>query len=173
MSSQKPSRSFQGRVNHAQGQLFEWRIEAALRRYQQSGEAVVEKTPEPMRPLQRLEGGRFLAVFEKPAQPDYKGTLRGGRAVVFEAKHTSTGRMTQDRVTGEQAKRLDQHQQAGALCFVVCGFGQDVYRIPWKLWRSMQSAFGRKYITPQDVEEYRVPQGKGGVLLLLDGGLWR
>lgn len=30
MSSQKPNRSLQGRVNHAQGQLFEGRIEAAL-----------------------------------------------------------------------------------------------------------------------------------------------
>lgn len=151
MSSQKPSRSFQGRVNHAQGQLFEGRIEAALRRYQQRGEAVVEKTPEPMRPLQRLEGGRFLAVFEKPAQPDYKGTLRGGRAVVFEAKHTSTGRMTQDRVTGEQAKRLDQHQRAGGT--LLCGVRFWAGCIPHPLeaveihaisfWAKIHNATGR------------------------------
>ena len=83
----------QGMVNRAQGKLFEERIDAALAYYDRLGVASVEKTPEPMRPLKRLSEGRFVAVFEKPAQPDYKGTLQGGRAVVFEAKHTTTGQM--------------------------------------------------------------------------------
>ena len=110
-----------------------------------------------------------MAVFEKPAQPDYKGTLQGGRAVVFEAKHTSTGQMEQSRVTDAQAKRLDQHQALGALCFVVAGFGsEEVFRVPWKVWRDMKAAFGRKYVTPKDLEEYRVRLGATGKLLLLD-----
>lgn len=164
----------QGMVNRAQGKLFEERIDAALAYYDRLGLASVEKTPEPMRPLKRLSEGRFVAAFEKPAQPDYKGTLQGGRAVVFEAKHTTTGQMEQSRVTEAQAKRLEHHQELGALCFVVAGFGsEEVYRVPWKVWRDMKAAFGRKYVTPKDLEEYRVRLGRSGVLLLLEPGMWR
>ena len=167
--SKKDAQSYQGKVNRAQGKLFEERIDAALAYYDRLGLASVEKTPEPMRPIRSLSEGRFVAIFEKPAQPDYKGTLKGGRAVVFEAKHTSTGQMEQSRVTGVQAKRLEHHQELGALCFVVAGFGQeDVFRIPWMVWRDMKSAFGRKYVTPKDLEEYRVKLSWSGVLLLLD-----
>ena len=168
------SQRYQGMVNRSQGKLFEERIDAALAYYDRLGLAIVEKTPEPMRPLKRLSEGRFVAVFEKPAQPDYKGTLQGGRAVVFEAKHTSTGQMEQSRVTEAQAKRLEHHQELGALCFVVAGFGsEEVYRVPWKVWRDMKAAFGRKYVTPKDLEEYRVRLGRSGVLLLLEPGMWR
>ena len=169
----KYAKSYQGMRNRAQGKLFEQRIDAALVHYDYLGLASVEKTPEPMRPIKRLTEGRFVAVFEKPAQPDYKGTLKGGRAVVFEAKHTSTGQMEQSRVTADQAKRLDRHQALGALCFVVAGFGQeDVFRVPWEVWRDMKAAFGRKYVTPKDLEEYRVCLGSSGVLLLLEPGMW-
>lgn len=163
----KYAKSYQGMRNRAQGKLFEQRIDAALARYDRLGLATVEKTPEPMRPIKRLTEGRFVAVFEKPAQPDYKGTLKGGRAVVFEAKHTSTGQMDQSRVTADQAKRLDRHQALGALCFVVAGFGQeDVFRVPWEVWRDMKAAFGRKYVKPIDLEAYRVRTGQTGELLL-------
>lgn len=101
-------------------------------------------------------------------------TLQGGRAVVFEAKHTNTGQMEQSRVTEAQAKRLEHHQELGALCFVVAGFGaEEVFRVPWKVWRDMKAAFGRKYVTPKDLEEYRVRLGRSGVLLLLEPGMWR
>lgn len=163
----KYAKSYQGMRNRAQGRLFEQRIDAALARYDRLGLATVEKTPEPMRPIKRLTEGRFVAVFEKPAQPDYKGTLKGGRAVVFEAKHTSTGQMEQSRVTADQAKRLNSHQALGALCFVVAGFGQeDVFRVPWEVWRDMKAAFGRKYVKPIDLEAYRVRTGQTGELLL-------
>lgn len=169
-----PVNQYRGAVARAQGKRFESYIDASLKYYQQQGLAIVEKTPEPMRPLKRLSEGRFVAVFEKPAQPDYKGTLQGGRAVVFEAKHTSTGQMEQSRVTEAQAKRLEHHQELGALCFVVAGFGsEEVFRVPWKVWRDMKAAFGRKYVTPKDLEEYRVRLGRSGVLLLLESGMWR
>jgi len=45
--------------------------------------------------------------------------------------------------------------------------------VPWKVWRDMKAAFGRKYVTPKDLEEYRVRLGRSGVLLLLEPGMWR
>lgn len=55
-----------------------------------------------------LTQGHFVAVYVKKAQADFKGFLRGGLAVNFEAKHTDTPRMEQDRVTPEQADRLER-----------------------------------------------------------------
>ena len=96
-----PMKQYQGAVSRAQGKHFEEYIDLSLRYYEQRGEAVVEKTPEPMRPTKDLGNGKFIAYYEKAAQPDYKGTLKGGRAVVFEAKYTHSAQMEQSRVTRE------------------------------------------------------------------------
>ena len=157
-----------GAQNRARGKRFEERIELALRGYERRGEAVIEKTPEPMRVLRELGGGRFAACFEKMAQPDYKGVLRGGQAVVFEAKYTGTERLLQSRVTVEQAERMDAYAAAGAWCFIAAGFGSGaVYRIPWAVWRAMPERFGRRYVTQRELEPFRVPQDAAGFPLLL------
>ena len=142
------ARQYQGLVNRAQGLAFENLIERGLDYYRRQGLAVVEKTPEPMRVIKSLSGGRFQAVFTKKAQPDYKGTLNGGRAVVFEAKYTGSDSIEQSRVTPEQVAALEAHCQAGALCFVLVGFesGTEMWCIPWPVWRNMQNYFGHKHI---------------------------
>ena len=146
-----PRRQRQGAASKAQGKLFEDRLDAAFARYRESGFAIIEKTPEPMRPTESLGNGRFVAYFEKKAQPDYKGTIKGGRTVMFEAKFTSSVKMEQNRVTPGQAEYLDQHQALGARCYIVAGFSTgNVYRLPWNVWRDMKALFGRKYISESD-----------------------
>ena len=49
-----PMKQYQGAVSRAQGKHFEEYIDLSLRYYEQRGEAVVEKTPEPMRPTKDL-----------------------------------------------------------------------------------------------------------------------
>lgn len=164
-----PAAQYRGTLNKALGARFEGRIADSLLFYERSGEASVEKTPEPMRPTKNLGGGKFIAYYEKPAQPDYKGVIRGGRAVAFEAKYTTTGRMEQDRITEPQAERLDKYLALGAYAFVLVGFGDDaVYRIPWSIWKDMKEIVGRKYVTPDDLEEYRLHIGPGRIILVFD-----
>ncbi|MDR2513889.1 MAG: Holliday junction resolvase RecU [Christensenellaceae bacterium] len=169
VAAKDPARQYQGAVNHAQGKRFEDYIEQSLAYCEQRGIGTVEKTPEPMRPTKRLDGGKFIAFYEKQAQPDYKGTLKGGRSVVFEAKHTTDERIDQNRVTQEQGSRLDKHASMGAECFVVVGFSMnDFFKVPWEVWRDMKNHFGRKYATIEELEQYRVATGKMGYLLILD-----
>lgn len=164
-----PMKQYKGAVSRAQGKHFEEYIDLSLRYYEQKGEAIVEKTPEPMRPTKDLGNGKFIAYYEKAAQPDYKGTLKGGRAVVFEAKYTAAAQIDQSRVTREQAERLDDHHAAGALCFIVAGFGNgDVFRVPWEVWRDMKTHFGHKHATPEELDAFKVHTGRNGILLLLD-----
>lgn len=157
-----------GRRSRVAGEYWENMIEAACQHYRLKEMAEITKTPEPMKPLSRPNSkGQFTACYIKQAQPDYKGTLKGGRAVVFEAKHTDGDRMQQSIISPEQEKQLDRHAALGAECFVMVSFGfQQFFKVPWEVFRDMKTRYGRKYITPEDVQEYRV-RYIGGVIQFL------
>lgn len=156
-----------GARSKAAGDLFENMVNEACRYYSERGEAEIEKTPEPMKPLRRLEGGKFVAVYTKMAQPDYKGTFLGGKSIVFEAKHTDSDRLKRDVVSEEQEKRLEKHYLLGAECFVLISFGfQKFFKVPWNTFRDMKRIFGRKYLVPQDLKNYEIKY-IGGILRFL------
>lgn len=163
-------RSQKGLQSKRAGEHFENMITASLLWYKDKGVAFVEKTPEPMRPLRPPNRqGQFLACYTKAGQPDFKGTLAGGRAVVFEAKHTDGDRIEQSRLTQEQIDSLSEHSQLGAAAFVVVSFGlQDFYRVPWEVWRDMKEIYGHKHMKQAELEPYRV-QYIAGVIKLLEG----
>lgn len=169
MTAQEYRAHLQGQVNRAQGSSYEETIEASCVHYDLTGEAFIEKTPEPMKVIQVLDRARgiFKAVFKKPAQPDYKGTMKGGRAVCFEAKMTSTDRIKQDAVTPDQWEALDKHEAMGALCFVLVGLGHRHYRVPWEHWKDMRAMKGHKYMDADDLATYEVAY-KNGVIRFLD-----
>ena len=93
-----PKRQLLGKIARQKGQYFEQRLDGSFDYYRDRGYAVIEKTPEPMKVIKPEGSGRFLACYTKKAQVDYKGTLKGGRTILIEAKFTSTDRLTQDRV---------------------------------------------------------------------------
>lgn len=158
-----------GAASREKGKLFERRLDAAFAYYAEHGSAIIEKTPEPMRPTKSLGNGRFVAHFEKKAQADYKGVLKGGRTIIFEAKFTASDRLEQNRVGQNQTGYMERYSSLGARCFIVIGFSSGgVYRIPWKIWREMKDVFGRKYVKESDLGAYRVQEMKSGTLLLLD-----
>lgn len=163
-------RSQRGRQSRIMGDHFEGIIAASLKWYEDKGVACIEKTPEPMKPLRAPNRqGRFLACYIKAGQPDFKGTLTGGRSVVFEAKHTDSDRIEYSRLTDEQVEKLSTHHKLGAAAFVLVSFGlQDFYRIPWEIWRDMKAIYGHKHIKQTELEPFRV-QYIAGVLKLLEG----
>lgn len=155
---------FIGAKNRAQGEALEEQIEAACLFYRSLELADIEKTPEPMKVLKRLEEGQFLCCFEKKAQPDFQGTFSSGRSVMFDAKSTRTGRIHQDAVSDTQWEYLDRHQKMNALCFVLVSFGDMYAVVPWDDWKRMKELFGHKYMTRQEAEGYRVRYNTRGIL---------
>ena len=81
-------RKVAGLKNKVNGAFFEDIINQACDFYRVRGVADIEKTPEPVRLIKPIKGkpGYFVAVHNEAAQVDYKGFLRGGQAVEFEAK---------------------------------------------------------------------------------------
>lgn len=156
---ERAAAAVRGKASRLTGNLFEQMIDQTCIWYAEQGIAVIEKTPEPMRPISKPNrAGQFQACFIKQAQPDYKGTLRGGRTIVLEAKHTDHMRIAFERVSEEQQRQLEAYHNMGAVAVVLVSFGmQQFYCIPWTVWRDMKAYFGRKYIRAEDVPEFHVP----------------
>lgn len=152
-------RSYSSREANKSGAFFETLVEYSCARYKQMKIADIQKTPEPMRvvkPINRNKG-LFQAVFDKQAQPDFKGVLYGGRMIMFEAKRTKTAIMKKDRISYEQEVNFNSALELGAECFVLVSFSEQRYfRIPWKIWDNMESVFNKKSVNQNDLQQYEV-----------------
>lgn len=147
-------------MSNNRGHDFEEAIRQACLLYASQGRAKVEKTPEPFRVLEKREGGIFVGRFTAHAQPDFQGTLDGGRSIIFEAKYTTTDAMKRDVLTETQMETLERHHRCGALAAV---------------WRDMKEAFGHMSVSAAELEDFRVRFT--GAVLFLDyvhkiGGRW-
>lgn len=158
-----------GRRSRAKGKAFEELLDKTFAYYSSKGYAQIDKTPEPMKPIRSMGQGRFLACYTKAAQPDYKGTIKGGRTVMFEAKFTEHDRILQDAVNDEQTAYMLAAEALGARCYVVCGFSTGgVYRVPWGVWSNMKRIYGHKYVTEDEIKQYQVSKSWNGLLLILE-----
>lgn len=158
-----------GKHSKAAGKAFEDLINNSCAWYMQQKLAKIEKQAEPMRPVKSLGRGQYVAIFESKAGTDYKGTLKGGRAVVFEAKHTDSDRILRNVVKEWQLQYLVDHDRLGALCFVLISFGMhSYYRIPIADWLAMKQKYGRLYLKEDDIQEYKL-RTQGVKILFLEG----
>lgn len=151
------SRSVNKKSN-AQGKIFEKLIEMGCQKYAMLGKAFVEKIPEDFQP-QKIDKTTKKATgyYKSKAQPDFQGTLDGGRSICFEAKMTMTDKLHQKVITKNQADCLDRHEALGAYVGVCCMIKRTAAFIPWENWKKMKEEFGRKYITESELAKYQVP----------------
>ena len=160
-----PINQIRGMRNNAQGHIFEDALKQACEYYKQIGRADIDKTPEPFRVLKKNPNGIFTGRFTDRAQPDYQGTLAGGRSIIFEAKYTTTDRIERRALTDRQMETLESHGNMGAVALVVFGIKDRFYIVPWSVWRDMKQCFGHQYITQKDGEPWRV-KFNGAVMFL-------
>ena len=173
------ARAYKNRKSRAEGRTFEEALERGCSFYYDKGKAFIVKVPENRKVIGRT-GGRtsmMLCVNAQKAQPDFVGTLEGGRSIVFEAKHTDKGKMDYIKVTDYQREQLRKHQQFGAECYVAIGFSADfdesgakyanlfdfgndteaVFFVPFNVWENMTKLVGHKWFSLNDGRQ-------GGVL---------
>lgn len=164
-------RQLQGKINHGLGKSFEEQIEAICEIYKLNKLAIIEKTPEPMKILKHIENGHFETVFTKSAQPDFKGTLKGGRTVVFDAKFTESDKITYQVLSDFQRETLLSYNELGAMAFVLVGFMDgSMYRVDIKIWEKMKEIFGHKHIKQAELENMigHAKRAKKGIVDFLE-----
>lgn len=142
---------YRNRCSNDRGHAFENLIVKGCQYYAQRGRAVINKVYEPYRCAKKLDGGKFLGQFTARAEPDFKGVLKGGRAIAFEAKSTRKNRIQQDVLTKEQRAWLEEQDSMGALAFVCVEISGRFFMVPWKTWRDMKQIYGKRYLTAEDM----------------------
>lgn len=166
--SKKPRRNrLQGRKAQRVGAAFETLVERSCGYYLNSGRAHIQKTPEPFRMVSQGRNGQVVGFFEKMAQPDFQGTLKNGRSIVFEAKHTNSTNTRFDRISVAQSRELDRHSAFGADCFIIIGFElTNFYMVNWRDWQNLKKSIGKKSVNEKDLKEYGVKYINGVIRFL-------
>lgn len=148
--------SFKSLQSNGFGKNFEKMIDLACKYYRDEGKADISKIDEPFRVIRLKKSGRFEGQFTKNANPDFEGTLDGGRSICFEAKYTTSDRMKQSVVSNKQAEVLEIKSKLGGLAGVCVGIKDRYFFIPWQVWSNMKDIFGRKYVKADDLSRYEV-----------------
>lgn len=151
--------SLRGRSNRAEGLNFEELVSRSCEYYRECGIADIEKTPEPIRPIGKVDRyGRFTAVFEKQAQPDYKGVLKGGRCIVFDTKETTTGKISISALSETQKETLLNYNKLGAVSGVLMAYSfTRFYFLPIDIFLSAKQLNNHQYWTAYESEKQVEP----------------
>lgn len=150
-----------GKRGKAYGDQFESLIEVSCKRYKQQGIAYISKTYPPFTTLRRQKG-QIVGFYGKTGQPDFAGTLKNGRSIVFEAKHTNTTNIPFERIADHQKQALKKHSELGAEVFILVAFKlDDIYKIPIKDWLGLEKTIGKKSLNEKDLTEYKIGKDRG------------
>lgn len=161
----KSRRSFAARKALGFGKNFEKRIIMACSYYRDEGLADIVKVDEPFRVLKLYDRGQFKGQFTDNANPDFEGTLKGGQSICFEAKYTSKDRIYKNVISDKQAAVLNYKSALGAVVGVCVGIMDRDFFVPWEVWFNMEEIFGRKSVSAEDLERFRVKNRKGVMFL--------
>ena len=145
------------------GKCFEERVKLVCELYRKRGVAVIDKTPEPIRQLGKMDShGRFKACYEKKAQPDFKG-VHMGMAICFDTKATESDRFQLSNVTPCQVEYLSDFRKSGGDAFVLLKIKSEVFILDIKRINNL-AALGVKSVRPEDfTEDEKVDTSKGYV----------
>lgn len=147
---------YQGLINYRRGEQFEQMVIEGCETYAIYDRAFIQKTPEAFKVKRQIKSGEFIGFFKSKAQPDFKGVLSGGQAIVFETKYTNLNKLKLSVLTKEQDACLEKSYQMGAVTGVLIGIKDQYFFIPWRFWRVMKEQYDRAVIKPEAVQAYRV-----------------
>ena len=151
------------------GSRFEALIEKDCERYRKEGLAIIYKNSEPLRPSGKFgKGGAISAYYQKKSVPDFTGVLKGGQAIMFEAKHVSgKSSMPFSRLQEHQEQFLIDFGAMGAESYVLIGFDMtDFYMIPIDDYLNFKENNGKKSLNKVEIEHYRVEKTEKGLRFL-------
>lgn len=148
------------------GSRFEALIERACDQYRKEGLAIIYKNSEPLRPSGKFgKGGMISAYYQKKSVPDFTGVLKGGQAIMFEAKHvTGSPSMPFSRLQEHQEEYLVNFEAMGAESYVLIGFDMtDFYMIPIDDYLNFKANNGKKSLNKNEIEDYRIEKTTKGL----------
>ena len=145
------------------GKCFEERVKLVCELYRKRGFAVIDKTPEPIKQLGKMDKkGYFKACRDKKAQPDFKG-VHIGMPICFDAKATESERFSLSNILPWQIEYLNDFRKSGGVAFVLLKIKSEVFILDIKRINNL-TALGIKSVRAEDfTEDEKVDTSKGYV----------
>ena len=128
------------------GMTLESIVKYVLDRYRMYGEAVITKQNTKFIPIRNRKGQVTNCKVDEKATVDFIGRC-GSIPVAFEAKETSTNRISFNEVQDHQARFLDDWiMDPEAAAFVLVSFKNldKFYAVPWMFWKAARDAWNDK-----------------------------
>lgn len=167
MDQAKAWQRYRNRQSNGFGKNFEKSVLMACDYYRDNNLADISKVDESFRVIRLMGNGRFIGQFTRKANPDFEGTLAGGKSICFECKYTSKDRIIKSVITKYQGEVLERKFMLGGKVGVVCGIQESFFFVPWKVWRNLEGVYGKKTVFADDLAKYEVPFRSG--VMFLDG----
>ena len=156
---------YRNRQSNGFGKNFERFISMACDYYRDNNLADISKVDEPFRVVKLIGNGRFVGQFTRKANPDFEGTLAGGRSICFECKYTSKDKISHSVVTKRQAAVLDMKYRLDGVVGVCCGIQERYFFVPWDVWKNFDGLFGKKSVSADDLRDFEVSFSHGVMFL--------
>lgn len=141
------------------GSVLEEMINHTNERYRESGLALIQKIPTPIKPITIDPEKRHitLAYFDQKSTVDYIGVIQS-IPVCFDAKECEVDTVPLHNIHEHQIKFMGEFEQQGGLAFILLGFTKrsEYYYVPFadikRFWDRMQAG-GRKSFTYAEVDK--------------------
>ena len=115
------------------GSAFEELVDFTNRLYIQKGEAVIQKVPTPITPVEVNNRQRTItnAYFEKKSTVDFIG-VSGGLAICFDAKETKMQSLPLRNIHQHQVEFMERFRLQGGFSFLLVSFAakDEVFVLP-------------------------------------------
>ena len=150
------------------GQGFELEIEHANQNYKDRGIAMVQQIPTPWT-VQRA-GDKIISAFPtKKSTVDFRGTLRGGRAIGFDCKESESEKgLPLSHIQPHQVEYIRDALGFNELAFILCHMKRldKRFRIPgaivleyWDFWQQNKGLRNINFIATEDMTEIKPCKG--------------
>ena len=149
-----------GAIAQASGEAFEELLARHHRDARQRGVARVRKVSQLVKILRALGRGQFVVVFTGENGCDWKGSLRGGRAITAESKSIAGPRLQRSMFEQHQIDDLDEAARFGELALALVQLRIDGrprrFAAPWPLaWKQdgRGAGVGLEELAPWEIRE--------------------
>lgn len=153
------------------GSTLEELINFSNEKYRESGLALIQKIPTPIKPINIDKESRqiTLAYFDQKSTVDYIGAVQG-IPICFDAKECTADTFPLQNIHKHQIAFMEEFEKQGGIAFIILFYTSkdEIYYLPFKdiklFWNRAING-GRKSFTYNEIDkDYRI-YGKGGIFV--------
>ncbi len=153
------------------GSTLEDLINHTNEKYKESGLALIQKIPTPIKPINIEKESRHitLAYFDQKSTVDYIGVVQGV-PVCFDAKETVTSTFPLHNIHAHQVEFMREFERQGGVAFIILFYSRldEAYYLRFRdverFWERGKSG-GRKSFTYEELDKsWRIPVRRGALI---------